>query len=70
MFSAPRSPFSGIFYANLASGFLVSVFEADSKKKLEEQMKSLGFPIDETHEVHFSQSRMKMEQMLKQSGKA
>ena len=44
-------------YANLASGFLVSVFEADSKEKLEEQMEILGFPIDETHEVHFSASQ-------------
>jgi hypothetical protein len=57
-------------YANLGSGFLVSVFEADSKEKLEEQMEVLGFPIDETHEVHFSASRNEMEQMLKQSGKA
>ena len=56
-------------YANLASGFLVSVFEADSKEKLEEQMEVLGFPIDETHEVHFAQSRGEMEQMLKQHGK-
>lgn len=57
-------------YANLASGFLVSVFEAESKEKLEEQMEILGFPIDETHEVQFSQSRSEMEQMLKQYGKA
>jgi hypothetical protein len=57
-------------YANLASGFLVSVFEADSKEKLEEQMEILGFPIDETHEVHFSASRSEMEQMVKHGGKA
>jgi hypothetical protein len=56
-------------YANIASGFLVSVFEADSKEKLEEQMEILGFPIDETHEVHFSASRAEMEQMLKQHSK-
>jgi hypothetical protein len=56
-------------YANLASGFLVSVFEADSKEKLEEQMEILGFPIDETHEVHFAASRGEMEQMVKQHSK-
>lgn len=56
-------------YANLGSGFLVSVFEADSKEKLEEQMEILGFPIDETHEVHFAASRSEMEQMVKQHSK-
>ena len=56
-------------YANVASGFIVSVFEADSPEKLEEQMEVLGFPIDETHEVHFAASRSELEQMLKQHGK-
>jgi hypothetical protein len=51
-------------YANVASGFIVSVFEADSKEKLEQQMEVLGFPIDETHEVHFAASRSELEQML------
>ena len=45
------------------------MFEADSKEKLEEQMEVLGFPIDETHEVHFAASRAEMEQMLKQHSK-
>jgi hypothetical protein len=56
-------------YANLGSGFLVPVFEADNKEKLEEQMEMLGFPIDETHEVHFAASRGEMEQMVKQHSK-
>ncbi len=56
-------------YANIASGFIVSVFEAKSKEKLEEQMEMLGFPIDETHEVHFSASRGELEQMVKQHSK-
>jgi hypothetical protein len=56
-------------YANIATGFIVSVFEADSKEKLEEQMEVLGFPIDETHEVHFAASRGELEQMAKQKSK-
>jgi hypothetical protein len=56
-------------YANIASGLIISVFEADSKEKLEEQMEVLGFPIDETHEVHFAASRADLEQMAKQHGK-
>jgi hypothetical protein len=55
-------------YVNIAAGFLVSIFEADSKEKVEEQMEILGFPVDEMHEVHFAQSRAEMEQMLKQFG--
>jgi hypothetical protein len=56
-------------YANIASGLLVSVFEADSKEKLEEQMEVLGFPIDETHEIHFAASRAELEQMVRQHSK-
>ena len=56
-------------YANIASGFIVSVFEADSKEKIEEQMEVLGFPIDELHEVHFAASRGELEQMVKQHSK-
>jgi hypothetical protein len=44
-------------YANVGSGLIVSVFDAESKGKLEEQMEVLGFPIDETHEVHFAAQR-------------
>ena len=32
-------------------------------------MDVLGFPIDETHEVHFAASRGELEQMLKQHSK-
>ena len=45
------------------------MFEAESKEKLEEQMEVLGFPVDETHEVHFAASRGELEQMVKQHGK-
>jgi hypothetical protein len=56
-------------YANLSSGFMLSIFEADSREKVEEQLEILGFPIDEMHEVQFGQSRAEMEQMLKHMGK-
>ena len=32
-------------------------------------MEVLGFPIDETHEIHFAASRDELEQMVKQHGK-
>ena len=57
--NAPHVPGAKIavfkqIYVNVGSGFIVSVFEVDSKEKLEEQMEVLGFPIEETHEVHFA----------------
>ena len=56
-------------YVNLADGFIVSVYEADSRDRLEEQFEILGFPHEEIHEVQFAQSRGEMEQMLKSMGK-
>ncbi len=56
-------------YANIATGLIVSVFEADSNEKLEDQMEVLGFPVDETHEIHFAASRAELELMVKQHGK-
>jgi hypothetical protein len=53
-------------YADIASGLIVSVFEADTKEQVEEQMEVLGFPIDEMHEVHFAASRSELEQRVKQ----
>jgi len=56
-------------YVNLADGFIVSIFEADSRAKVEEQLEVLGFPIDEMHEIQFAQSRAELEQMVQQFAK-
>jgi len=56
-------------YVNLADGFIVSIFEADSRDKVEEQLEVLGFPIDEMHEIQFAQSRAELEQMVQQLAK-
>ena len=56
-------------YVNLAEGFIVTIFEADSRDELEEQFEELGFPFDEIHELQFAQSRTEMEGMLRQMGK-
>ena len=56
-------------YVNLAAGFLVTIFEAESQDDLEECFETLGFPFDEIHELHFAQSRDEMEGMLKGMGK-
>jgi hypothetical protein len=55
-------------YVNLATGFIFTIYEADSREKLEEQFEELGLPFDEIHEIQFSQSYDEMVEMLKQMG--
>lgn len=57
-------------YVNLAEGFLVSIFEAETRAQVEEQLEVLGFPVEEMHEIQFAQSREEMEQMVSQHDKA
>lgn len=57
-------------YVNLAAGFLVSIFEAETRAQVEEQLEVLGFPVEEMHEIQFAQSREEMEQMVSQHDKA
>jgi len=56
-------------YVNLGDGFIVTIYEADSKEILIEQFELLGLPHDEIHEIQFSQSDEEMEGMLKSMGK-
>ena len=56
-------------YVNLGSGFIVTIYEAESHDTLVEQFERLGLPYDEIHEIQFSQSREEMEDMLRQMGK-
>ena len=56
-------------HVNLATGFIFTVYEADSEAKLIECFETIGFPYDEIHEIQFSQSFAEMEQMLKSLGK-
>lgn len=53
-------------YVNLASGFIFTIYEADSRDKLVDQFEELGLPFDEIHEIQFSQSFDEMVAMLKQ----
>ncbi len=68
VFKAAGATFRQI-YVNLAAGFLVTIFEAESQDDLEECFEELGFPFDEIHELQFAQSRDEMEGMLKGMGK-
>lgn len=41
-------------YVDMYQGFLVSVYEADSKDAVEQEFERVGFPWDEIHEAHIS----------------
>ena len=56
-------------YVNLGTGFIFTIYTADSREKLIEQFEELGLPFDEIHEIQFSQSYAEMVGMLKQMGK-
>lgn len=55
-------------YVNLGSGFIFTIYEAESREKLIEQFEELGLPFEEIHEIQFSQSFDEMKQMLAQRG--
>lgn len=38
-------------YVDLYQGFIVSVYEAENKEAVEEELERLGFPWDEIHEI-------------------
>lgn len=56
-------------YVNLGSGFIFTIYEAESREKLIEQFEELGLPFEEIHEIQFSQSFDEMKQMLAQRGR-
>lgn len=56
-------------YVNLASGFIVTIYDAPGRQELVEQFEEWGLPFDEIHEVQFSQTFAQLEQRLKQQGR-
>lgn len=56
-------------HVNLSTGFIFTIFEAESAAKVEEQFEELGMPFEEMHEVQFSQSFDELVVMVRQMGK-
>lgn len=56
-------------YVNLSVGFIFTIWEAPSSDALSDQFEEWGLPVDEIHEVQFSQSFAEMEARLKQLGR-
>lgn len=51
-------------WVDMFSGFIVTVFEAESQDALESEFERLGFPWDEVHAVQVHLDRPTLEQML------
>lgn len=41
-------------YVDMYSGFLVTIYEADSREDLEREFERVGFPFDEIREIQFA----------------
>ena len=51
-------------YVNTESGFIVSVYEAESAKAVEQEFERVGFPFDSINEIDFSLSDSQLGEML------
>ena len=56
-------------HVNLTTGFIFTVFEADSRERLIEAFEEFGFPFEEINEIQFSQNYDEMVGMLKHMGR-
>jgi hypothetical protein len=51
-------------YANLDSGYIVTLYEADSAAAVEQEFERVGFPFDSINEIDFTLSAAQLTEML------
>jgi hypothetical protein len=51
-------------YANLDTGYIVTVYEADSAAAVEREFERVGFPFDSINEVDYTLSAAELAEML------
>src|SRR4029077_18387343 len=51
-------------YVNTDTGFIVSVYEADSAAAVEQEFERVGFPFDSINEIDFTLSAAELGEML------
>jgi hypothetical protein len=51
-------------YANLDTGFIATLYEADSAAAVEQEFERVGFPFDSIHEVDYALSASELTEML------
>ena len=55
-------------YANMFDGFIVTLYEGDSKDAVIKEFERLGFPFDEVHEIQINMPREALEAMVDGAG--
>jgi hypothetical protein len=51
-------------YANLDTGYIVTLYEADSAAAVEQEFERVGFPFDSINEVDYTLSAAELGEML------
>jgi len=51
-------------YANLDTGYIVTLYEADSAAAVEQEFERVGFPFDSINEIDFTLSAAQLAEML------
>ena len=51
-------------YANLDTGYIVTLYEADSAAAVEQEFERVGFPFDSINEIDFTLSAAELGEML------
>jgi hypothetical protein len=51
-------------YVNTETGFIVSVYEADSAAAVEQEFERVGFPFDSINEIDYTLSAAELSEML------
>jgi hypothetical protein len=51
-------------YAHLDTGFIATLYEADSAAAVEQEFERVGFPFDSIHEVDYALSASELTEML------
>jgi uncharacterized protein DUF4242 len=51
-------------YVNTDTGFIVSVYEADSAAAVEQEFERVGFPFDSINEIDYTLSAAELSQLL------
>jgi len=51
-------------YANMDTGFITTLYEADSAAAVEQEFERAGFPFDSIHEIDFALSASELTEML------
>ena len=51
-------------YVNTVSGFIATVYEADSAAEVEQEFERVGFPFDSINEIDFTMSAAELGEML------